>query len=185
MLKNYVKALNTVGKNVFLNTNNNKKFISTIATTSHNNKIKYFSLNLIHREEKQEQVRGLITPELYTKTRPEIKQLFQTELEKLVTKITQEDGYTPHDLYNFVLGEHTLRLKVFKAAMARFGKEIPNADLPKILTVKDLLEWFIQALEKQRPPATFEIPENVKLFIEKHQGKTARKENEKGSFKKL
>lgn len=124
------------------------------------------------------EVKGIITPDLFNKNRNELKQLFMTELEKIVTKITQEDGYTPHDIYNFALGEHNLRFKVFKAAMARFGREIPNTDLPKILKVRDLVEWFIVKVEKERPPQTYEVPENVKLFIDKHQGKKLRKLNE-------
>ena len=145
------------------------------------NSTRFFSTTFIQREESD--VKGIITPELFTKTRQELRSLFTEELEKIVTKITQEDGYTPFDIYNFALAEQNLRFKVFKASMVRFGREIPNSDLPKILKIKDLVEWFIVRLEKERPPQTYEVPENVKLFIDKHQGAKVRKINEKNAFK--
>ncbi|EFC47316.1 predicted protein [Naegleria gruberi] len=160
------------------------KFSSSSVAFTHHHKfasVRLFSTNNVHREQDSE-VRGIITPELFTKTRQELRQLFTSELEKIVTKITQEEGYTPNDVYNFALGEQSLRFKVFRTAMVRFGREIPNADLPKILKVKDLVEWFIVKLEKERPPQTYEVPENVKLFVEKHQGAKNRKINEKGAF---
>ncbi|KAF0985032.1 hypothetical protein FDP41_000071 [Naegleria fowleri] len=153
---------------------------SSLSSSNYQTGMRFFSTNnnMTREETGDSEVKGIITPDLFNKNRNELKQLFMTELEKIVTKITQEDGYTPHDIYNFALGEHNLRFKVFKAAMARFGREIPNTDLPKILKVRDLVEWFIVKVEKERPPQTYEVPENVKLFIDKHQGKKLRKLNE-------
>ncbi len=66
--------------------------------------------------------------------------------------------------------------------MEKFVCEIPSKDLPKIITVQDLVNWYINKVEADKPKASYKIPDNVKMFIDKHEKVRQREENRKKAF---
>ncbi len=66
--------------------------------------------------------------------------------------------------------------------MQTFGREIPSNALPKIITVQHLVNWFVEKVESEKPKETYQVPPNVKMYIERHEKIRERQQNMKEAF---
>lgn len=55
--------------------------------------------------------------------------------------------------------------------MQRFGREIPSYQLQNINFVKELVAWFVQKVESEKPKPSLTVPENVKFLIKQQESK--------------
>jgi hypothetical protein len=68
--------------------------------------------------------------------------------------------------------DHSLFISKTNAKKEYFLKDVHLGDI-----------FFIEKLETERPPPAYDVPPNVKMFIEKNMKKSERKYNEKNAFK--
>ncbi|KAL0491925.1 fidgetin-like protein [Acrasis kona] len=99
------------------------------------------------------------------KTTSQLQKLYWEAFKPTVLNICLEDGYTPYDPYNLILGKPELREKMLKAASFRFGREIPSSHTSSILTVKQLISWHASHASPHKAPSAFYVPQEVSNFI--------------------
>jgi hypothetical protein len=59
-----------------------------------------------------DQPKGFVTPDFYTKGKGQLVATYYEAFKPVLLRITKEEGYTPYDTYNFIMGKPELREKV-------------------------------------------------------------------------
>jgi hypothetical protein len=142
-----------------------------IARQNESQSINFSDQSLLTIDTADEKKEDFIKPDFYKKSRGELVKLHYEAFKPILLRITQEDGYTPFDTYNFIIGKPELREKVFRAAFFRFGSEIPSTEKNKIVTVKDLVNWYAMQIVAQREPKIFDVPKPIAQLIAQNREK--------------
>lgn len=107
-------------------------------------------------------------PEIYKMNKRQLRAHLLNRLTPVISSVTKQDGYIPETISNFILGDKSLRERVFKAVQRSFGREIPSYDTNLIITVPQLIAWLIRRVELERPLPDLEVPPAIKVYIRKN-----------------
>jgi hypothetical protein len=120
-----------------------------------------------------------ITEELLIKSSEDIEPMIREEITTIVKQFSDKN-IKELDLKTDI----QLKFNILRAVMKRFGREIPNNALPNMIKVDDIIKFYIDLIEFEKPKPVEKLPDNVKLFL-KHAKRHVREENEKNAFPSL
>jgi hypothetical protein len=101
------------------------------------------------------------------------------KLRPAVDAATKADGdYTVADenLINFMFKRSTLKKKIMQGAEKAFDILIPKPHQALIFSVRNLVEWLVQRVEIARPKPSYQLPQEVDIYLEMWNRKRIEKE---------
>ncbi|KAL0489018.1 ribosomal protein mL50 [Acrasis kona] len=103
-------------------------------------------------------------------------------LKKRILDIAKQNGV--EGLEANIRQDENVRFQILMQCMKAVGRDIPNHALPEIKTVADLVKFYFDLVEEEKPVAIEALPPNLKMFLQ-HEKKIQRQHREQNAFPDL